>query len=240
MFSFFKNRNKIPTRLSFNKDDNSPKIIGFYTKDTLYEREAYRLYRSAIKKNLAISLEAIDDMGSWLQNTSFKATFLLEERRKQRGPLLYVDADAVIHRDPWSILLQDYNKCDLALYYDKSQNELLSGTILLNDTLQCENVLAQWQCLCLDNPDIWDQKVLQSLLESELKEGCKEISLGRLPIEFCWIFDTIEYELTQESVYIEHLQASREKSCRKGLLGYPGKRLRKRRRRVRKIEKTLF
>jgi hypothetical protein len=133
------------------------KIVAFYTSNSLYESEAKRMVSSATRLGLSVEATAVDSVGSWVRNASLKAAFLLEARQKHKGPLLYVDVDAVFHRNPWPILSQ-YD-CDIALY--RENGRLLSGTILLNDTPQTLRLLEEWKTRSDTHPDVWDQVVLQ-------------------------------------------------------------------------------
>ncbi|WZB74506.1 hypothetical protein WJ972_28610 [Achromobacter insuavis] len=60
-----------------------------------------------------------------------------------------------------------------------------------------------------------------------------------LPVAYCWIFDKTDNAPCAE-VYIEHLQASREAKQRKRAFGRVGRAVRRRRDRVREVERILF
>jgi hypothetical protein len=178
--------------------------VAFYTKDSLYELEATRMVSSARRLGLSVQTTGVDSTGSWVRNASLKAAFLLEARQQHRGPLLYVDVDAVFHRNPWPQLAQ--YECDIALY--RENGRLLSGTILLNDTPQTLNLLEEWKTRSEINPDIWDQVVLQEILDQD--QALETVySVERLPATFCWIFDRLT-NVRDDHVFIEHLQASRQ------------------------------
>jgi hypothetical protein len=93
--------------------------VAFYTKNSLYEFEARRMVSSARRLGLSVETTAFDSAGSWVRNASLKAAFLLEARQQHRGPLLYVDVDAVFHRNPWPQLSQ--YECDIALYRENGR-----------------------------------------------------------------------------------------------------------------------
>ncbi len=159
---------------------------------------------SARRLGLSVQTTGVDSTGSWVRNASLNAAFLLEARQQHRGPLLYVDVDAVFHRNPWPQLAQ--YECDIALY--RENGRLLSGTILLNDTPQTLNLLEEWKTRSEINPDIWDQVVLQEILDQD--QALETVySVERLPATFCWIFDRLT-NVRDDHVFIEHLQASRQ------------------------------
>lgn len=93
-------------------------IVAFYTTNSFFEYEKERLLASARYLGLKIICIAVDDSGSWVRNAGKKSGVLLQQRKILRGPLLYVDVDTVLHRDPWSELLPIRN--DISVYYEKS------------------------------------------------------------------------------------------------------------------------
>ena len=178
---------------------------------------------------------AVEDTGSWVRNAGLKPGILLQQRMLLRGPLLYVDVDAVFHRDPWPELASIQS--DLGVYYEQS-GRLLSGTILINDTPEALVLLEAWHDRCTEQPETWDQLVLEEIIARDSDATSPYYSVTRLPGSFCWIFDDIENKPVS-SVYIEHLQASREAKKHSRLFGRIGKRLSSRRDRVAEIESIL-
>jgi hypothetical protein len=211
-------------------------IIAFYTKDTIYEREKERLLTSALHLGLEATAVGVENAGSWVRNAGLKPGVLVEQRKALRGPLLYVDVDAVFHRDPWPELLSIQS--DIAVYYEMT-GHLLSGTILINDTPSALALMEAWQKGCRDNPETWDQLVLERIITEDAAKASPSYSVSRLPVSFCWIFDRIENEPVDQ-IYIEHLQASREMKQRRRLFGRLPNRVRRRRDRVADIERILY
>ncbi len=208
------------------------KIVGFYTSNSLYEREASRMEASARRLALPVDTVAVESAGSWVRNAALKPTFLLEMRKRHSGPLLYVDVDAVFHRDPWPVLAT-YN-CDLAVY--REEDRLISATILLQDTPETLRLLKTWKERCDENPEIWDQVVLQEILDEDRAGESPQYRVGELPVSFCWIFDRLSNAKT-DAVYIEQLQASRQAKAheKRGR----NKMLERRRERIETIETIL-
>lgn len=210
-------------------------IVAFYTKGSFYEQEKERLLSSARHLGLELVVVPVENAGSWVRNAGLKPGVLVNLRRTVRGRLLYVDVDAVFHRDPWPALLPIQS--DIAVYHEAS-GHLLSGTILINDTPSALSLLERWQKGCLEQPDIWDQMVLEQVLVQDSEQALPLYSITRLPVSFCWIFDQVENEPV-DHVFIEHLQASREAKKRSRLFGRVGKRLQRRRDRLAEIELIL-
>ncbi|WP_233161670.1 MULTISPECIES: putative nucleotide-diphospho-sugar transferase [unclassified Achromobacter] len=211
-------------------------IAGFYTRDSIYEAEKNRFVRSAQLIGLPADVVQVSSTGSWVRNAAMKPGVLATLRARHRGALLYVDVDAVFHRDPWPVLLD--LDCDIAAYYEP-EGHLLSGTLLINDTPAAAALLDAWRLACAADPQAWDQVVLERLIAEDAARAQPRYRLARLPVSFCWIFDKTNNEAC-DAVFIEHLQASREAKRRKRLFGRPGKALRRRRERTLAIERILF
>lgn len=176
-------------------------IVGFYTRNTFYEQEAQRLLKSINKFNLKTELKVIDDQGTWLKNTGLKASILLDLRKEIQGPLLYVDVDAYLHKNPW-IFLSEMD-CDIACHITEA-GELLSGTIFMADNSAVVTLLQNWANLCTKFPETWDQKLLHKAIGDSA-----DINFRELAQAFCYIFDS-KTKLQEQEIIIEHLQASRE------------------------------
>jgi hypothetical protein len=208
-------------------------IVGFYTSNSMYEHEATRMVASATRLGLIVHTTPVDSAGSWVRNAALKPTFLIEARRAHRGPLLYVDVDAVFHRDPWSVLASF--DCDVAVYRE-DENRVISATILLNDTPAAMRLLHVWKERCDRDPDEWDQVVLQQILDEDRASGDPQYKVGALPVSFCWIFDRLS-NARSDGVYVEQLQASRQAKAheKRGR----NKRLERRQQRIDMIETVL-
>ena len=147
--------------------------------------------------------------------------------------MLYVDVDAVFHRNPWpSLAALD---CDIAAYHEPD-GHLLSGTLYINDTPAAATLLDEWAAACGANPDEWDQLVLERILAEDAARAEPRYRQARLPVAYCWIFDKID---NAASAQVYRTQASRENKPLKGLFRKPGRNVR-RRDRIRTIEKILF
>lgn len=147
-----------------------------------------------------------------------------------------MDVDAVVHRNPWPALAT-YDG-DLAVHYS-IDGRLISATILINETPAALRLLEIWKDRCDKDPDVWDQVVLQQIIAEDQASGEPQFRVGSLPVAFCWIFDRLTNEKT-DVVYIEQLQASREAKQKKRLfMRRIGPKLKRRRERIRQIERIL-
>lgn len=181
-------------------------IVAFHTDDEIYREEARRFVARLRELGLAYDLTVVPPRSEWVANCAMKPEFLLEVRKRLRGPLLYLDVDAYVHRDPWPYLyLYDG---DMAVYVNSS-GDLASGAILIHDSPDAQLILERWVDEQKDQPDVYDQKILQAVIERSVDgTHSSEFRVQRLPPNLCHIFDR-----RQETLYgdllVEQLQVSR-------------------------------
>jgi hypothetical protein len=187
-------------------DDTPGTIVGFFTEGTRYEFEARRLAASVDALGLPIHLEKIEAIDDWLSAVRRKPFVMRQLRDKLRGPLLYVDVDAVVHANPWPYL-RGY-EADVAVAGHRDE-QIISGTILFNDTPGATHLLDAWIEAQSANPSAWDQHALQAVSLSD--DADRGYQIDFLPPEMCKVFDR-RYNPPTEAI-IEHLQASRERNA---------------------------
>lgn len=183
-------------------------VVSFFTPD--YSADADRLAASLDEFKIPYKIDQIPTLGSWSLNTAYKATFLAIARMQLRGPLVWIDADAIVRSyphefdhlaDPKKIAPEPY---DIAVHFRRDK-ELLSGTIWINDTYGAEALLTCWQWEQRKRPNTWDQKTLAHVIQ----ETGDAIKLYRLPPAYCFIHDLMRPENPGVEPVIEHFQASR-------------------------------
>lgn len=180
-----------------------PIYIAFYTIDTPYEEEAKKLEASLREFSLPYEIEAIPTLGSWQENTKYKAIFIQNMLFKHTGrAVVYLDCDAVIRERP---TLFDNIDCDIAVHYYESKNrpdrELLSGTLYVAPTENARRLIELWRYVNQEYPSRWEQKNLSIALKF-----MPEIKIYELPPTYCLIFDLMK---DRGRPVIEHFQASR-------------------------------
>lgn len=171
----------LPERKSKAAATDGP-IVAFFTEGSFYEWEKERVARSAERIGLKVHATALPNAGSWVLNAGLKPGFLLQERTRLRGPLLYVDVDAVFHRNPWP----EFRRldCDIAVYYE-ANGSLVSATVLINDTPEAARLLLElWRQGCLASPDMWDQIVLQQIIARDAGSARPQFRVIRLSLSF--------------------------------------------------------
>jgi hypothetical protein len=173
------------------------KVVCFYTLDSPYEEEAKLLEASCASFNIPIRKMGYQARGSWVKNAGIKPGFLVRMLDEETEDLLYLDVDARVKQYP---KLFDNFDADLGVHY-KDGKELLSGTIFLKNNERTKKLVNVWMHAQANSQDVWDQKVLQTLLLDY-----KDITVKSIPATYCQIFDSMKK--AGESV-IEHTQASR-------------------------------
>ena len=186
-----------------------PVITSFYTEGTGYEQEADRLRKSLeALDDVEWFIDSVPNLGSWEKNASYKANFMRDMLDKFQRPVVWVDADAVVHSYP---ALFDEIEADIAAHY-LTWNEfgrvmeggLRSGTLYLEPTEATNKLIKQW----LENNQL---KPNVSFPQSNLHDAVEqtpELRVYKLPREYCCIVGWAEhYHIT---AVVEHFQASRK------------------------------
>lgn len=184
--------------------------IGYYTKNTKYEKEAEKLISSLDKFELPHKIKGIDDLGDWNKNTHYKATFIRKMLDKYPNKnLVFLDVDIIIKQYPK--LFYDI-RADFAVHYIDWNiykrigkfKELNTSVMYFANNKIVKKFLDAWiEKNRTENIKIWEQKKLQALLD----EGWKnKLKIHLLPATYCKIFDLMH--IVKEPV-IELYQASR-------------------------------
>jgi hypothetical protein len=179
-------------------------FTAFYTRATIYESEAARLRRSLDRLNLSHNIISIEDRGSWKANAQYTATFIQSMLAVHPGPIIHLNADAVVWKRPSALMSLPPQWFDLAVHYRKGK-ELLNGTLWLANTPVCKKTIAVYRELVNANPSERDeQRFLAMAIEQVKPKVCP------IPAGYCFIHDVMKDDLQPgEEVFIEQLQASR-------------------------------
>lgn len=187
-----------------------PIIINCYTIGTPYEKEVQALRTSLEKLGLETEIIGVPSLGSWERNCAFKAKFILDTYLRLDRPVLWVDADAVVHDYP---RLLAGAEADFAIS-KVSGWQFASGTVYFNRTPLGERLLKSWVAYCHQDPTIWDQIHLDRAWEEVT--ATQPLYTQWLPQSYVKIFD-LPWEsrlLASEGeacrAVIEHFQASRQ------------------------------
>ena len=180
-------------------------IFGFHTDDKLYTKHAQILTCSAKKFDINVYFHQVSK-DDWQKIIAFKPKFIAKMRRELTGKILFVDADAIILQDirPFFETIVE----DIAVHYING-TRLISSTIFINDTPNAHLLMDEWERRQLQQPEVWDQIVLQELVDEWVEN--KKVTLNKLPPNYTFIFDTSRrtYGDAYEPIIVQ-LQASRD------------------------------
>lgn len=197
-------------------------IITYHTGG-MYADECERLLRSLnrLGGGCPVHVYAVKDAGDWYRNTTLKAEVIREAREELRGPLLYVDADAVFHRLPSDADIESAiggNGIDIAMrpWFARwpeahVMTGHLTGTILMADTRGALGWLRAWEAHVAERVAVGQVSGNGQQAANDVRHK-GDWTIGDLPIEWCWIFDepTTHGRAVPDGLIVEHLQASRD------------------------------
>lgn len=174
-------------------------VISWYTDD----------YR-ALNDRLIGSLEAhghtqhveykVPTLGRWHLNAMLKPSILKRAFRDVQGDLVYIDSDAIVRQR--LTLFDNWTGEDLGAHYLRG-TELLGGTQYWSFNSRMINLIEAMEALMLDR-QVFSQVALRELLPT-----MPEISVKRLPPEYCYITDTSRFLHPGVDPVVEHFQESR-------------------------------
>lgn len=182
-----------------------PIFVAFYTRGTLYEREADRLRASLDKHSLPHDIRPIDSLGDWIANSRYTATHVLKMMDAYPDrPIVQLDADAVVYARP---TLFDDLDCDIAAHIRRG-SEMLNGTLYVAPTRAARLVIERYQTGVANHPDHTNE---QKWLHEAVKELAYCVNFHGLPASYCWIPDIMADDLNGDNPVIGQMQASRER-----------------------------
>lgn len=181
-----------------------PVVVSFFTRDTAYEREAREMEATARAFGLFTDVRGVPNLGDWTRNCGMKPAYIRDRMQDYPGrPIVWLDADARVRQLPDLFATLD---CDFAAHW-RYGSELLSGTLYFGPTEAARTLAAAWAEQQMRTPDVWDQKVLQRVIES----GIPPVRLDALPASYVAIFDA--RMCGEDEWVISHHQASRQLRC---------------------------
>lgn len=170
-------------------------FVSAFTVNTPYEEEVKKLKESLIEFGFSTDhIVPIKNLGTWEKNCAQKARVIKDKLRELNEPIIWIDADAVIEKQP--IIFNQIEE-DLAVCYYRRQ--MCSGIIFIKPTQKMFEMLDEWINLCDTNPTKLDQDLLDLAIKN------KKIKYFNLPTSYCKVdfFDA-------EEVVIVQNQASRK------------------------------
>jgi 2-polyprenyl-3-methyl-5-hydroxy-6-metoxy-1,4-benzoquinol methylase len=181
-----------------------PLVVSYYTEDSPYELLAARLRASCEAANLECRILPLKNRGCWEANTAAKADVISDVWKSSGRPVLWVDADAVIHKPP---TLLAGTSADFAIH-KVLRWKFASGTVFFNQTALAGELLERWCKLCREQPCCPDQVTLD--VAWDLVTESRPLQTLWLPQSYTKIFDMPTGKGEDREAVIEHFQASRQ------------------------------
>jgi len=155
----------------------------------------------------------VPSFGNWNLATRFKAELIYRYlSADDHDWICWVDADARFRKYPaWidRFVVKNKEVDVVAAHRRKSENpafqaELLSGTILINSSWTCLDLVREWMWLCVQEPEHIKEQSLLDVAASKVG-----MPIMPLPPEYCFIHDLMRIDHPDADPVIEHMQASR-------------------------------
>jgi hypothetical protein len=187
------------------REDNraAVRFVSFATPK--YEPHMLILADSAAAFGLLTHFEAVSDKGGWQGGVAYKPEFIAAMQAEHPAErLVWLDADAEVCEYPglfWAFA----DEVDFAAHWREGK-ELLSGTLYFGATKGAAEIVRAWVEAQREAPGVWDQKVLQHVLESSKRRW----RIEKLPPQYTFIYDTFRSKYPKLQPVIEHHQASRQ------------------------------
>lgn len=187
-----------------------PLVISFYTPE--YECEVPEFVASLARFNMGHELVPIESLGSWRKNVGHKPTFILQQLKKHKRPVLFCDVDAFVE-GPCDRLRDIEDEFDFGGRFIKQRplqrpggepgepvvtqrrkrqsagktpkrvlKTITSGTLFFNCTDLARQFLGAWQ-RNEKGQYLLGQLVLAETWHHDRPEGLRTL---RLPDSYCW------------------------------------------------------
>ena len=184
-----------------------PLFISYFTPNTHYETRAKQLKRSLDELGLENVISGLPSRGSWLANCAQKAEFVASVWEKSERAVCWVDADAVLLRQPHQ--LENF-VADFAVVARGGWN-FFGGQVVFGKSALAGELLNRWLGYCQTYPHIWDQVSLgYAWWDQMLADGCDTLWLPNSIMTKGSANDAIRYlQTTMSKAAFCHLQESR-------------------------------
>lgn len=194
-----------------------PVVISYYTIDTVYELEVEKLMASLDTFKIPYQIYGVPTLGSWLNNTGFKAEFVRDVMKIVDRPCVWLDADCEVNKEPVLFAQLLEQKVSISVYIRGGDDEpnLNSSTIYLGNDAFCKEIIEAWvDEMKKSDYRIWDQKCLEFVYKRNLEkfhkippEYAKKAKMGKKKTSV--IFQNNISTTTRGSIIDTHFDALR-------------------------------
>lgn len=188
-----------------------PLVVSFYTENTGYKMEAYRLMESLHRFGWEYDIRPVPNMGGWKKNNDYKPKFIGEMLKAHpKRDVVWVDADAMMVAYPEEFLdrVCDFG-CHKVVWKEYpgretwDREEYLGGTVYVGNTPAGRKMVRDWVECLVKFPKLTDQQAMGKVVEAADRD---KVRVWDMPAAYCQIFDTMA---AAGDPVIEHTQASR-------------------------------
>ncbi len=176
------------------------RVCSFYTNDK-YRKLAVRLAKTCKDLDIPHDIREQPDAGSWMANCHRKADFLLNMHYTYPTDIIvWVDADAVVEREPELLALNSY---DLAAYRDEG-GLIYGGTLGFGTGQVRKMILSAWIRENIDQPERYDQENLTNVVKK-----MPGPTFRPLPMSYQWVEGWHRKKQPDTTPVISHFIVSR-------------------------------
>jgi hypothetical protein len=142
-----------------------PTFASFYTNSD-YRKDCERLERCCRHFGLPFMAIEGEELGGWKRNCNQKPRLLQRLRESVAGPIVWLDADCIIHRRPQSLLEPRTDDAVLWQGGISDKHYVSSQVMWWGDTPVARAMIAEWAERSRDNPESLADPLLKATCES--------------------------------------------------------------------------
>ncbi len=185
-------------------------VISFHTPGGDYAKYAQGIASKCYRLGIQCYIEKRDDVGGYLANCRQKPMFILETLQRLKTPVLWIDADAELRKDPRGALLVDVDFM-AGIMPPQRQRHWHVGTLFFNNTAQAKKLLRLWIKM-LDN-ETSDEAALDRVRCSSKWHG----KFAALPASYHWCRGKVwlakdNQHIRDSTVILHNLSTSQSKN----------------------------
>lgn len=193
-------------------------VISFYTQDWEYPVYAQRLMQDCQRLGLDYRIEELPSDQDYVKNCNKKPLFIRQKLMELQRPVLWVDADGSILKDPTSLRDPHISKHDLAgNTADWDANKIHVGSIWFNYSPAAIELVNDW-CDKSQNNTHDDDVSFNGILGAH-RARCK---IQLLPQEYFVILKSINNTAPDDAVIVHRLSTGASKEQYKQRLAEVG------------------
>lgn len=182
-------------------DNKYPTVITFYTPTWEYENYAKKMQDDCLRLGVPFYSKKYETKGEWILNTTIKPRFILETLQLLKRPILWIDADGTLWKQP-DHFLNNYPYDFAARRQTNPWRQWHVGTLFFNYTEASINFLQKWVEYSDANPG-----TDEGALDLVWKDVSDTLTSDELPATYFEMFSVLD-QIPAPTTVISH-RASR-------------------------------